>query len=220
MSNSYTHTCFALRITAREAAIIQQAQAFSLAIREASLREIEQLWNAQTAEFRCTFPATATDPFSGFLSLFDDADHTEFDVDLIFTPNDDHVLLTGTSTEFNPGPVARLFARCITQSLPIGVTWCDDSDKHRPGAFGGGGFHINKKGIHWISPYDVNHAERFEPKFVLSTQDADNGPLFWREGHGFGALERATVLSETQAQAMDMPITLDAPEWLQLPCSN
>lgn len=52
--------------------------------------------------------------------------------------------------------------------------------------------------------------------FVLATRDRNHGLSFWNNAFGFGPLFNATVFSEAEAAAFDMPIA-EEPEWLALP---
>ena len=53
--------------------------------------------------------------------------------------------------------------------------------------------------------------------FVLATRDATHGLSFWSIEFGFGPLFNATVFSEQDAAAFDVPIAHDEPEWMALP---
>lgn len=53
--------------------------------------------------------------------------------------------------------------------------------------------------------------------FVLATRDREHGLSFWNNTSGFGALRDATVFSEDEAGASDLPIADDEPEWLTIP---
>ena len=218
MSNCYTHTCFVLVVTAPEAALIRQSIEFCNAISDEDDETIADLWAQQTPEFQAVYPATGDTPASGFLALFGGPQFPHFDIDLTYEDRDDgRVEVEGQSSEFSPENVAAMLARCVTTSLPIGVTWCDDSDKYLPGHFGGGGFHINADGIHWISPYLVNHPKNFEARYVLSVNTNEGGLQFWNEGEGFGPLENATVVPDSQREAISLPTALSQPRWIILP---
>ena len=53
--------------------------------------------------------------------------------------------------------------------------------------------------------------------FVLATRDREHGLSSWNNHNGFGALRDATVFSEEEAGAFDVPIADDEPEWLAMP---
>ena len=53
--------------------------------------------------------------------------------------------------------------------------------------------------------------------FVLATRDRTHGISFWNKVYGFGPLFNATVFSEAEAPAFEMPIADDQPEWLAMP---
>lgn len=53
--------------------------------------------------------------------------------------------------------------------------------------------------------------------YVLATVDADDGPLFWNNDHGFGDLEAADLFTEMEADSFSVPIADDQPEWHALP---
>lgn len=218
MSNCYTNTCFAIVVTAAEAALIRQSVDFCNAISDEDDETITSLWSQQTPELQAIYPATTDLPASGFLAIFDDPHFPYIDAEFTYVENEDgRVTVTGQSGEFSPENVANILARCVTTSLPIGVTWANDSDKFIPGHFGGGGFHINAEGIHWISTHDVERPEAFQPRYVLAVKDENEGLLFWSEGEGFGNLAGATVLTEVQRAGLALPTTLNEPQWLPLP---
>lgn len=218
MSNCYTNTCFEFTVTAQEAALLRQSIAFCNAVSDEDDETISRLWDEQTDAFRALYPATGDEPASGFLALFDDPQFPYLDVTLTYNDQDDGgVIVRGESTEFSPENVAAVLARCITTSLPIGITWADDCDKFMPGNFGGGGFHINRSGIHWVTTYDIACAKLFEPQFVLALADPSTGLAFWNEHDSFGDLACATVFSESEKDATAIPSGFEAANWLQLP---
>lgn len=53
--------------------------------------------------------------------------------------------------------------------------------------------------------------------FVLATRDREHGLSFWSNADGFGALRDATVFTENEAGAFDLPIADDELEWLTMP---
>lgn len=53
--------------------------------------------------------------------------------------------------------------------------------------------------------------------FVLATRDGTHGLSFWNEAYGFGPLFNATMFTEAEAAAFDVPIADGEPEWLALP---
>ena len=53
--------------------------------------------------------------------------------------------------------------------------------------------------------------------FVLAIRDRELGSSFWNNRDGFGRLRDATVFTEAEAAAFDVPIADDEPEWLAMP---
>lgn len=53
--------------------------------------------------------------------------------------------------------------------------------------------------------------------FVLAVRDETHGLSFWSKAYGFGPLFNATVFSESDAAAFDLPAAETEPEWLALP---
>lgn len=219
MSNCYTHSCFALTVTATEADLLREAIALADFL-DANPEDdgITEHWNRLSGTFRTLFAPTGENATSGFLAIFPDGDYPTFGTGFSFDEqNDGTVRVFAAAEQFEPDAVAELLHRTITHSLPVRATWSYDSDRHHPDAFGGGGFMIDVAGVHWIGTSMVHDKHRFSPKLVIAMRDEEEGLLFWNDGHGFGSLETAQIYTEEQALKVDLPIADDQPEWLALP---
>ncbi len=219
MSNCYTHTCFAFRVTPDEHALLAEAIALAAFLEEEPLQdEIATRWAQADASFRALFPAIDDNPVSGFLAIFHDPDFPTFGTTFVFGDhNPASISVFGQADQFEPDAVAALFQRILMRSWPLIITWSYDSDRYQPDAFGGGGFRIDADGIHWIETSHLNDNARFAPKLVLAMRDEEEGLLFWNKTDGFGSLETADVFTDEQARDLDVPIAHDQPEWIALP---
>lgn len=219
MSNCYTNSCFVLTVMTAEADLLRDAIALADFL-EGNPEEddITEHWHGLSETFRTLFAPVGEEAISGFLAIFPDGDYPTFGTSFSFDAhNDGAVRVFATAEQFEPDAVAELLHRTITQSLPVGVTWSYDSDRHHPDAFGGGGFLIDAAGIHWIGTSMVHDKHRFSPKLVIAMRDTEEGLLFWNDRDGFGSLDSADVYTEEQALTVDLPIADDQPEWLALP---
>lgn len=221
MSNCYTNCCFAITVTAAEAALLREAIALADFIDgNPEEDELADYWNGLSEAFRTLFAPTGEEVISGFLAVFPDADFPTFGTSFSFDEHDDGTIrVFATAEQFEPDAVAELLHRIVTQSLPIRITWSYDSDRHRVDAFGGGGFLIDAAGVHWIATSMVHDKTYFAPKLVIAMYHEDEGLLFWNENDGFGSLDSARVYTEEQARDFGLPIADNQPEWLALPSS-
>ena len=53
--------------------------------------------------------------------------------------------------------------------------------------------------------------------FVLAIRDRKHGLSFWNNRDGSGPLRDASVFTEAEGAAFDVPIADDEPEWLAMP---
>lgn len=221
MSNCYTHSCFVLTVTLAEADLLREAIALAEFLEwEPDAEAIAEHWRGLSEPFRTLFAPVNDDVLSGFLSIFPDADYPTLGTSFSLDEHDDGtVRVFAEADQFEPEPVAELLRRAVTRSLPVAVTWSYDSDRHRPDAFGGGGFLIDAMGIHWIETGKVRDGAYFAPRLVIAMRDDEEGLLFWNSADGFGSLEAADIYTEEQASKTDLPIANEQPEWLELPRS-
>jgi hypothetical protein len=224
MSNCYITTCFAFSLTALEAGLLQEALELQEALNDNCDSDIALAnWNDASAEFRNRFPPTDdSDPISGFLSIFSDANFPCFDADFDIAETDDrdkfNIRVFGT--QFDPEAVANLLVRIASPGLPITATWAETSDRNRVDEYSGGGFRIEDGRIHWINAADVRNDRNFMPRYVLTTRDPDEGLLFWNTADGFGDMASATTFTEAEAMSFEPVIAVDQPEWMRLPAAS
>ncbi|MFC3443862.1 hypothetical protein ACFOKF_22185 [Sphingobium rhizovicinum] len=135
---------------------IQGSFAFTCTIAEAAL--IEESWQhasdllsefepgEPSHEFLAAYPPTNDeDRFSGFITIFDDADFPDFGADMVVEGaigDASRCAVTIFSlSDFQPGPIASLISHCCKQTLlgaPIGFEWSYSCSRPRIGNFGGG----------------------------------------------------------------------------------
>lgn len=223
MTNHVVQTCFAFAVTPEEERDILQAkkladELYGTIDTDSTLR----FWNQLPDEFRAKFPPVSEDPWSGFLAIFPDPSFPEFGVAFeAVTRSDDTRAIMIYGDQFDPEATANLLACLVTSSLPITATWSASASKHRLDEFNGGGFRIAATGIDYRTSQDIYRTDLFEPSYVLSTLDPDEGLLFWNSDNGFGDLANATTFTDAEAKAQPAVIAGSEPEWLELPrCLN
>jgi hypothetical protein len=226
MANNYIHAAFAVTITASEAELIAAAETAINAIEEDLQGEDRrEAYEALGSAFADAFPPISDDPFSGFMPIFPDKDFPCFDATITIEDGQDHTtrVVTFSGDQFGIEQVANLLFACAKSALPIGFEYAYTCDKLRNDEFGGGAVIIKADGIDYHSTHAiVSNALSAQPdtetaRLVLTTRDAEHGLLFWNNEAGFGNFTSATLFTEAEAAAFDVPIALDEPEWLACP---
>jgi|TARA_Y100000815_G_scaffold30282_5_gene25303 hypothetical protein len=140
MADTYVSGCFTFCCTNAEMALLEEA--FNAA--EDLNCELEP--PAPSQEFLKAFPPSGVDdPWSGFLTIFDDATFPILGADLtggnsFEEPTVSTPMISGT-VDFQPWPIAELVRRCCQVSLakaPVSFEWAVTCSRARPGEFGGG----------------------------------------------------------------------------------
>jgi hypothetical protein len=140
MADTYLSGCLAFRCTNAEMALLEEA--FNAA--EDLNCELEP--PAPSQEFLKAFPPSGVDdPWSGFLTIFDDATFPILGADLtggnsFEEPTVSTPMISGT-IDFQPWLIAELVRRCCQTSLakaPICFEWAVTCSRARPREFGGG----------------------------------------------------------------------------------
>ncbi len=140
MAETYFSACFNFCCNNAEMALLEEA--FNAA--EDLNCELEP--PAPSGELLAAFPPTqSSDPWCGFLAIFDDAKFpilgavltggNSFEEPTVSTP-----MISGT-VDFQPWPIAELVRRCCQASLakaPVCFEWAVTCPRARPGEFGGG----------------------------------------------------------------------------------
>ena len=231
MSNSYVKAAFAVRMSARDAALIAAAECATAILDSNATEDQFKVAYAELGPgFAERFPPGKDDPFAGFLEIFDDPDFPYLDCDIeIGEPEADgmcEVIFAGE--QFGVEQVAELLFRAAKSALPCGFAYAYacDCDKLRLGEFEGGCVAITEDGITYHST--SRHLERLLAQaetsiddgkngFVLAKRGNEHGLDFWNNATGFGRLADATLFSDTEARAFDKPIADDEPEWMAMP---
>ncbi|AOF98500.1 hypothetical protein [Sphingobium sp. RAC03] len=230
MSNSYTKAAFAITVTDAEAVILRLVvQAVDIvADPNLTLSELESQFLTMGPDFAAIFPRTEDSPFDGLLDIFSDINHPSLDFDLDVGPSDGsgHVSLYLSGEQFDVETAARLLHRTARSALPFGFEYSFDHDKLRCGEFGGGYAALTEAGIEYGSTSDLlarslaRARDEGADGLVFAIRDAGHGLSFWNSEHGFGRLSLATVFSEAEAAAFDVPLTSDWSEWLAMPAPS
>lgn len=140
MADSYVQGSFAFTCSHTEMALIEEAFQASYDLQDGTPEA------GPTPEFLEAFPPTEPDdPWSGFLSIFPDADFPNFGVDFeggntLDRPDVSTVVLSST-TDFQPDALAALIQHCCQGTLrqaPIGFEWACSCSRARIGEFSGG----------------------------------------------------------------------------------
>lgn len=226
MANNYLYAAFAVTVTVPEADLISAVEAAIEAIEDdLDAPERRAAFEALGPAFAAAFPPSSDDPFSGIMSIFPDAEFPCLDADItIEAGTDPHTRIVSFSgDQFGIEQVANLLFACAKSTLPIGFEYAYTCDKLRNDEFGGGAVIITAGGIDYHSTNTIVR-DALSPKptptfarLVLTTRDAEHGLLFWNNDAGFGDLASASLFTEGEAAAFDVPIGFDEPEWLACP---
>lgn len=228
MANSYTKAAFGLTVTAAEAALLAKAieAAAYLADGDDEPAARAARFAEFGAEFAAAFPPSDEDVFDGFLALFDDADYPYLgcDIDIGEADAAGRVEVYFCGEQFDVGVAAELLFRVCRSVLPFGFDYAFDCDRLRTGEFGGGYVLVTEAQVHFNTTATLldralarAHGDATVDGFVLATGNPEHGLSFWNNDTGFGPLSRATIFTEREAGAFDVPIADDQPEWLALP---
>jgi hypothetical protein len=227
MANNYTKASFTLAVLPAEAEVLRRVPDALEILGERALDPAERA--ARFADlgsaFAECFPPSEADPFEGFLDIFSDGDYPCLGFELVVDPPGEGetigIWIYGEQVDIDTA--AALIKGTAKSALPFGFEYALDCDRLRPGEFGGGYVVIRDDGIEFggsapglerALSRSRAHAER---ALVMAIRDGDEGLLFWNNASGFGALANATIFSEAEAVACDLPIAADQPEWLALP---
>lgn len=227
MANHFTKASFVLAVTDAEAEIFRRIDEAADIVEDADLGAdaLATAFAGLGAGFAACFPPADTDPFGGFRAIFSDPDYPRLGFSLQVDPPDGtgqcKVWIHGEQVDVETA--ALLIQTAAKSALPFGFEYCLDCDRLRPGEFGGGCVVIREDGIEFAS--SAQALERALTRgqregadgYVLVTRDDEEGLLFWNTQAGFGELESATVFSDAEALAFDIPIADDQPEWLAMP---
>lgn len=222
MADYYTQTSFAIHVSEVEAALINEIDPLLRALSDGfeTAAEAEAAYAATSAQFQAAFPKGADgDPFFELTSLFDDPTWPTIGCDLETRATPErpgHFQLWVNGDDVRPFDLAALLQRVCPSALPFRFGWAYTCSRHRLDAFGGGYMEVRAdRIIRLIDPDDPVAVKRL----VLAGRDAKDGPTFWNNDTGFGALVSATVFSEAEAQKAILPVGADRPEWLELPAA-
>ncbi|MDE8650595.1 hypothetical protein [Novosphingobium album (ex Liu et al. 2023)] len=227
MANHFTKASFMLAVTPAEAEVLRLiAEAVDI-LGEAGIEPAGRAarFAALGPAFAATFPPSADNPFDGFLGLFPDPDYPRLgftlQVDAPGAGDTIRVWIHGDQVDIETA--AALIQATAKSALPFGFEYALDCDRMRPGEFGGGFVVIREDDIEYggsargLEAALARRPDEAENGLVIAMRDPEEGLLFWNSADGFGALETATVYSETEASNLDLPIADDQPEWLALP---
>lgn len=227
MANHFTKASFTLAVTAAEAEVLRRVDDAIDALDEASLEPEQRAarFAALGPAFAACFAPTGADPFSGFVGIFPDPDYPRlgFTLQVDSAVADDSVGVWIHGDQVDVEAAAGLIQAAAKSALPFGFEYALDCDRMRPGEFGGGFVVIRANDIEFggsargLEKALSRRPDEAENGLVIATRDVEEGLLFWNSDTGFGALETATVFSETEAANADLPIADDQPEWLALP---
>lgn len=140
MADSYVQGSFAFTCTHAEMALIEEAFQASYDLESGGTP------TEPTPEFLAAFPpVTPDDPWSGFLSIFDDPDFPSFGVEFEGGNTLDQPGVSMGSfwsmTDFQPAALGEMIRHCCQATLlqaPIGFEWSFSCSKPRRGEFSGG----------------------------------------------------------------------------------
>ena len=227
MSNSYTKTAFELTMLPDEFKLLKEVVSVSemLAWHETSNEDLPAKFDECSQAFRDLFPAVNGNSFERFLELFDDPDYPvlDFDIDQQGAHDDGQVSVVFTGEQFSPEVAASVIQRVCRSALPCGFDYAFDHDKLRLGELGGGFTVVTAEDVSFgTTSQSIDRAlARFDDEgsdgFVLVIRNSEHGLSFWNVHDGFGRLRLATVFSEREAAAFDIPFADDQPEWLAMP---
>jgi len=222
MADYYTQTSFAIHVSEDEAALINEIDPILRALADGfeTAAEAEAAYAATSAGFQTAFPKGADgDPFFELTSLFDDPTWPTIGCDMETRSDSErpgYLQLWVNGDDVRPFDLAALLQRVCPSALPFRFGWAYTCSRHRIDAFGGGYMEVGTNGIiRLIDPDDPVQMKRL----VLAARDAEDGLTFWNSDTGFGALVRATVFSEAEAQKAILPVGGDRTEWLELPAA-
>ena len=217
MADNFLQTSFAFDLTASEGAQLATAVAIIGLIDDDDETAALTAWNEASDEFKALFPSPEDEPLSGLLDLFSDPDFPQFGATIeIGNTTDGKCRVHIYGDQFDPDATASLLAAIVSTSFPIICTWAATCSKLRLDEFTGGGFRLDRTGLHFISASHLYDNARFEPRYILAAQENDNERKFWTGQNTFGELCEArtfTAAERAKFQPPQQPLTL----WLQLP---
>jgi hypothetical protein len=179
MANSYLQTAFNIRVTADEAALLQEcfetSDEISIGFGSMPAEELEgakAYYAERTEAFRKVFPESADeqDPFATFLELWDDPEFPEFDADLCISADGAGIgaIASFSGTQVDVRAVASLIQKTCSSAFPCCFQWANYTDRLRPDEHGGGFFIITATDI-------IGGSTRWLMQTTLQTLKSDDG---------------------------------------------
>ncbi|MBK8375857.1 MAG: hypothetical protein IPL18_13770 [Sphingomonadales bacterium] len=177
MADNFLQTSFAFDLTPSEGAHLATAVAIIGLIDDADETTALTAWNEASDEFKALFPSPEDEPLSGLLDLFSDPDFPQFGATIeIGNTTDGKCRVHIYGDQFDPDATASLLAAIVSTSFPIICTWAATCSKLRLEEFTGGGFRLDRTGLHSISARHLDDNTRLERRHVRRRKKTKMNP--------------------------------------------